>query len=83
MLVEVRQSFLVVPLEITFDDCRHGIPEYGLHPILGQAWFAVRLTIIGLRRGVIGRRTLCSLTREPRRVFLEKLAMDGVLDGSV
>jgi len=37
VLVEVRQSFLVVPLEITFDDCRHGIFEYGLHPIFGQA----------------------------------------------
>ena len=37
MCAEIRQSFLVVPVEITFDDCRHGIVEYGLRPILGQA----------------------------------------------
>ena len=37
MRAEIRQGFLIVPFEITFDDCRHGITEYGLHPILGQA----------------------------------------------
>jgi hypothetical protein len=41
---EVRQSFLVVPFEIAFDDCRHDIDEYGLRPILGQARLTVRLT---------------------------------------
>jgi hypothetical protein len=37
VLVEVRLGFFFVPLEIAFDDCSHGILEYGPCPIFGQA----------------------------------------------
>jgi hypothetical protein len=37
VLLEVRPSLLVVPLEIAFNDGSHCMNQYGLRPIFGQA----------------------------------------------
>lgn len=37
MLFEVSLGFVGIPLEIAFDDCNHGIRDYGSQPIFGQA----------------------------------------------
>jgi len=51
VLVEVRLSFLVVPFEITFDDGRHDMVEYGPQPIVGQAPVCGPANVSGIRKG--------------------------------